>query len=306
MRSNHSLMKIALFHNASAGDRSFKGSELVRQFAQAGYDVMYVSIKEKGWESAFRSPIDRVVVAGGDGTVSRLAPWLSATGIPFCILPLGTANNCAKTLGQMHPLETVVSRLGPAPIKQVDLGLLTSPAGHRVFIESIGLGLLASFMSAMRDRERKDKTRVRLSPEERLSNALQHLRQITKEHPEADCDLLLDDEPVRGSLLLLEIANMGLIGPNLKLVPDVNPADGRFEVVWLPNERRKEWRDYIRLLTEGKSSAAPVNSTRCSRVLFRNVNAAVHVDSKVFPAMLTPISVKLHPGALDLVDLNAA
>jgi diacylglycerol kinase (ATP) len=298
-------MKIALFHNATAGDRRLKGSELVRQFAEAGYDVLYVSTKEEGWESAFRSQIDRAVVAGGDGTVSRVAPWLSATGIPFCILPLGTANNCAKTLGQMHPLETVVSRLGPDPIKKVDLGLLTSPAGHRIFIESIGLGLLASFMNAMRVKERKDKTRERLTPQERLSDALQQLRQITKEHPETECDLLLDDEPVRGSLLLLEIANMGFIGPNLKLVPDVDPTDGRFEVVWIPNERRKEWRDYLRLLTAGESSAAPFSSTRCTRVLFRNVDAAVHVDSKVFPTMLTPISVKPHQGALDLVDLSA-
>jgi diacylglycerol kinase (ATP) len=298
-------MKIAVFHNASAGDRTLKGSELVRQFGEGGYDVLYVSTKEEGWESAFRSQIDRAVVAGGDGTVSRLAPWLSATGIPFCILPLGTANNCAQTLDQMQPLETVVSRLGSAPIKKVDLGLLTSPAGHRVFIESIGLGLLASFMRAMRVRERKHKTRDRLTPQERLSNALQHLCQITKEHPEAECDLLLDDEPVRGSLLLLEIANMRLIGPNLKLVPDVDPTDGRFEVVWIPNERRKEWRNHLKLVTAGESSAPPVSLTRCTRVLFRNVNAPVHIDSKVFPAMLAPISVKPHPGTLDLVDLSA-
>jgi len=82
-------MKIALFHNPGAGDRSLDGSQLIRYFAEAGYDVIYVPTDQKGWESAFRNSIDRAVIAGGDGTVSRLAPWLAATKIPFCILPFG-------------------------------------------------------------------------------------------------------------------------------------------------------------------------------------------------------------------------
>ncbi len=72
-------MKIALFHNPVAGGAVLKSSKLVRQFENAGYEVLYVSIKGKEWEGAFREPIDRAVVAGGDGTVSRLAPWLAWT-----------------------------------------------------------------------------------------------------------------------------------------------------------------------------------------------------------------------------------
>jgi diacylglycerol kinase (ATP) len=297
-------MKIALFHNPSAGDRSLDGSQLIRHFVEAGYDVTYVVTNQKGWESAFKKPIDRAVIAGGDGTVSRLAPWLAATKIPFCILPLGTANNCAKTLGQIHPIEVVVAKLKSVKIKKVDLGMVTTPMGHQVFIESVGIGLLAQFMGEMRMREKKKNSRDRLTPEERLVRALKYLRSLAKDYLEFRCELLLDDQVVSGHVLFLEVANMGLIGPNLNLIPNVDPYDGAFEVVWVGTDQRKEWRDYVKHLQDGVELTPPIRVTRCSQVLFRDVDAAAHVDSRVFVTMATPTVVRNQPGVLDLLVIG--
>jgi diacylglycerol kinase (ATP) len=297
-------MKIALFHNPSAGDRSLDGSQLIRHFVEAGYDVTYVVTNQKGWESAFKKPIDRAVIAGGDGTVSRLAPWLAATKIPFCILPLGTANNCAKTLGQINPIEVVVAKLKSAKIKKVDLGMVTTPVGHQVFIESVGIGLLAQFMGEMRMREKKKNSRDRLTPEERLVRALKYLRSLAKDYLEFRCELLLDDQVLSGHVLFLEVANMGLIGPNLNLIPNVDPYDGAFEVVWVGTDQRKEWRDYLKHLQDGVELKPPIRVTRCSQVLFRDVDAATHVDSRVFVTMATPTVVRNQPGALDLLVIG--
>ena len=133
-------MKIALFHNPAAGERALDGNQLVRLFAEAGHDVMYVPTQQKGWECAFRNQIDRAVIAGGDGTVSRLAPWLSALNAPFCILPLGTANNCAKTLGQTHSVEVVVANLHSASITRVDLGTVLPHLGNR-FLSNLSVSV---------------------------------------------------------------------------------------------------------------------------------------------------------------------
>ena len=105
------MMKIALFHNPNAGSAELNASKLMRLFESTGYDVSYTSIKENGWEQVFAEAFDRIVIAGGDGTISRLAPWLAARETPFCILPLGTANNCASSLGQMNNVESVISGL---------------------------------------------------------------------------------------------------------------------------------------------------------------------------------------------------
>jgi diacylglycerol kinase family enzyme len=53
----------------------------------------------------------------------------------------------------MRPVEEVLSRFDSAPTKRIDLGILTN--GHRIFIESAGLGLLAIFISEMRLLEKK-------------------------------------------------------------------------------------------------------------------------------------------------------
>jgi diacylglycerol kinase (ATP) len=297
-------MKIALFHNPVAGDRAFDGNQLIRLFAEAGHDVLYVPTQKKGWEPLFRNPIGRAVIAGGDGTVSQLAPWLAARHIPFCILPLGTANNCAKTLGQTYPVEVVVANLHSAAIRKVDLGTVTMSLGQQVFIESVGIGLLAQLMVEMRNREKEKNSRGRLTPTERLSGAIKHLRSLAKEYPKSMCELVLDDKILTGDFLLIEVSNMGLIGPNLNLIPNVDPSDGAFEVVWIGMDQRTEFRDYLRELQEGVELEPPVHITRCRQILFREVDAPTHVDSKVFPTITTPAIVYNQPGALDLLTIG--
>ena len=240
-------MKIALFYNPRAGNAILNPNKLVRQFENARYEVFYASIKEADWEKALSERVDRVVIAGGDGTVSRLAPWLAGRKIPFCILPLGTANNCARSLGQMHTVESIIAGLGSERIKQLDLGIVTSSVGHRIFIETLGIGLLAELMGEMRALDRKRKNRFRVTPDERLTDAHRHLRLMAKEYPEVKCELQLDNEVVAGRFLLLEIANMPLVGPNLQLVPDADPADGWFDVIWVEGAERKALRDYLEL-----------------------------------------------------------
>jgi diacylglycerol kinase (ATP) len=297
-------MKIALFHNPGAGDRALDGNQLIRHFAEAGYDVLYVPTQQKGWESVFRNPIDGAVIAGGDGTVSRLAPWLAARNIPFCILPLGTANNCAKTLRQTHPPEVLIANLRSASIKKVDLGMVTTPLGQQIFIESVGIGLLAQLMIEMREREKKKNSRNRLTPTERLSGAVKYLRSLAKEYPESMCELVLDDKILTGHFLLVEVANMGLIGPNLNLIQNVDPGDGAFEVVWVGTDQRAEFRDYLKALLDGAEQKPPIQTTRCRQILFREVDAPTHVDSKVFAATTTPTVVHTQPGALDLLVIS--
>src|ERR1044072_2398775 len=97
-------MKIArLFHNPTAGEGEHTRKKLVSLMEAAGFDCSYSSTKKKRWEKIESKDTDFIVIAGGDGTVRKVAEELLDQKVlnkilPIGLLPLGTANNIAKTL----------------------------------------------------------------------------------------------------------------------------------------------------------------------------------------------------------------
>jgi hypothetical protein len=65
-------MKIALFHNPKAGSAEFKITQLISQLEDAGYDVLYESIKEKGKEPFASQLIERLSLAETGRSVGLL------------------------------------------------------------------------------------------------------------------------------------------------------------------------------------------------------------------------------------------
>ncbi len=80
--------------------------------------------------------VDLVILGGGDGTLNRAAPALVESGLPLAILPLGTANDLARSLDlPLDPL--AAARFIPtAAARPVDLGWVN---GHYYFnVASVG------------------------------------------------------------------------------------------------------------------------------------------------------------------------
>ena len=72
--------------------------------------------------AAYAGRVDAVIVGGGDGTLNAAAPGLMQTGLPLGILPLGTANDFARTLGIPASLEQAVKIIADGQLRAVDLG----------------------------------------------------------------------------------------------------------------------------------------------------------------------------------------
>lgn len=82
---------------------------------------------------------DLVVIAGGDGTLSRSAGALLKTGLPLGILPTGTANDLARTLGLPTDLVAAADVIVAGRRRRIDVG---SVNGCTFFnVATIGLGV---------------------------------------------------------------------------------------------------------------------------------------------------------------------
>ncbi len=87
----------------------------------------------------------RVVVAGGDGTLHRLLPFLLAGDHELALMPCGTGNDTARALG-VHRLpwtEALACGL-EAPARRIDLGEVEHGTGRTPFISSLCAGFDAA------------------------------------------------------------------------------------------------------------------------------------------------------------------
>jgi diacylglycerol kinase (ATP) len=80
---------------------------------------------------------DCIVVAGGDGTLSRAGAAVARRGLPMGILPAGTANDLARTLGIPDDFAAAAQAIVEGHRRRIDLGTVN---GHPFFnVASIGL-----------------------------------------------------------------------------------------------------------------------------------------------------------------------
>lgn len=80
---------------------------------------------------------DLLVVGGGDGSVSCAADHLSGTDVVLGVLPLGTANDFARTLQVPEDLEGALDVLDDGRIADIDLGRVDG----RAFLNVASIGL---------------------------------------------------------------------------------------------------------------------------------------------------------------------
>src|SRR5262245_49663525 len=101
-------LNISLLYSGEAGDGVAPG-RLRRAFEAAGHELLYATERDTDFERELDDSTELVVAAGGDGTVRRAARALLGRGIPLAILPCGTANNVAISLGIEGELSQLIA-----------------------------------------------------------------------------------------------------------------------------------------------------------------------------------------------------
>jgi diacylglycerol kinase family enzyme len=277
---------VTLIHNPGAGKVGSNDTgkndadRLVALLREAGHEVRYQSSKDDGWDEALDEPADLVAVAGGDGTVSRVARRMLGRGIPVAALPSGTANNISRSLGLVErPFEQLVRSWPEARRVKLDVGIVRGPWGTRHFVEGVGTGLFARLL-ATSDGASK---RGRMSPDKKVADALQRLKRRAQRAKPRPLKAWLDGEDISGKYLLLEAVNIPYVGSNLFLAPDSKPGDGHLEVVLVTEAERERLVKYLETWQENRERLAVLPSHRGESLTFEWTVFEIHIDDKLWP-----------------------
>ncbi|PSN11435.1 hypothetical protein C7293_24295 [filamentous cyanobacterium CCT1] len=293
-------MNVTLIHNSKAGDDNQPSKDvLVSLMERSGYAVNYQSAKDDNWEAALENPGDLVVAAGGDGTVGKVAKRLVGQQIPMAVLPLGTANNIAKTLGLMdNSLEQLIAGWANAPRIKVDSAIATGAWGTTHVIESLGMGLFAQTMSKAED---SDNLEQLPTAKDELTTVLDLLKQQVSHCPARSLALSLDGHDLSGRYILLEVMNIQYVGPNLHLAPNNDLNDGLLTVVLVQEGEQDKISHYLTDCLAGHCDLAPFTRYQGRHLQIQGEDFGIHVDDMI----LTSDSLAI-PGDSIVVDVKAA
>ena len=278
-------MRVTLIHNPGAGKQEYDAKALRKLLRRAGHKPRYQSSKEKGWDRVLDKRADLVAVAGGDGTVASVARRMVGRGIPVAVLPMGTANNIARSLGLLKKsFEELVKGWRDARRVPLDVGIVCGPWGERYFIEGVGAGLFAGLLvRSEQNKGRKEKENKTKGPARVVDGALRRLKEAAETAEPVEIGARLDGVDISGSYLLFEAVNLPYIGPNLYIAPDNRAGDGQLEVVLVPEAQRGRLVKYLEHWHENRERPSLLPSRRGKHLQIEWTGFALHIDDKLRP-----------------------
>ena len=173
---------------------------------------------------AARTGYERIVVAGGDGTVNEVINGIGDAPVELGIVPLGTGNVLAYQLGLgSDMLEPALEVISAAKVREFDLG----KAGDVRFLLMAGFGFDAEVVRSVTARAKGLFGRMAYAP--------MLVRESVRYRP-SEFRLVIDHETVLSATAYnVVVCNCASYAPNFQIAPDARPNDGLLDVLIFEN-----------------------------------------------------------------------
>jgi diacylglycerol kinase (ATP) len=172
---------------------------------------------------AVETGIERVVAAGGDGTVHEVVNGLASagrSGVILGLIPIGTGNDFVKMFPHASTRRGAVALLGSPYTVPVDVGIARWSGRSEFFINAMGTGIDVEVVRRIR--------RSRLLPGSVVYvSAL--LRALASYRPAA-VEVTVDGRSVEQRIMNLAVCNGPSIGGSFLICPAAQADDGLFDV----------------------------------------------------------------------------
>jgi diacylglycerol kinase (ATP) len=291
-------MRVLLITNHKAGeaDRSDEIRGLIKSSSHKLYEA---DDREVGEIAA--AEYDLVAVAGGDGTVTKVAKQLVGKPLPLTILPIGTANNLAHSLGFTDEPAALVPRWSEARLTPLDAAVIQHHKGRDFYFESAGVGL---FTEAMCLAKSHDDSEEKWTADERFDRDFRLMRRMASSFSAWPCRIEMDGKASDENVLLCEIMNTRQIGSRLVLAPEASLGDGWLDLVLVTEADRGLLKEFLeREPSDDHLPHLPVR--RGKRFKISSMAERIHVGDEIekLPTATESweLEVSVQPGAVQVL-----
>lgn len=234
------------------------------------------------------SKADVVVVGGGDGTLNAVVEAVLKVGKPLGILPLGTANDLARTLNLPLDLTAACRAVADGYVKRIDLGRVNG----KHFFNASSVGLSVTITDGL-SKERKARWGV-------FAYLFAAVEAMWRWRP-FDAELTVDGRTQRVKTVQVTVGNGRHYGGGLVVSADAAIDDERLDVLSL---EARGWWELIPLLPAlltGKLIGSPrVRVYHGKRVeLTTKKSKRVNTDGEL--TTHTPAKFEVLPAVLDVI-----
>jgi YegS/Rv2252/BmrU family lipid kinase len=233
-----------------------------------------------------RDAVGRILVGGGDGTLNAVAEALVETGLPLGILPLGTANDLARTLGLPSDAAAAAAVIAKGRTRRIDLGCVNG----KYFFNVASLGLSTQ---VARELSRETKRRWGV-----LGYPLALWRAARKRRS-FRADIRCDQERRRLHSIQIWVGNGRHFGGGMTVVADARIDDGMLDLVSLAP--RGFWRLLLSLpqLLAGRHPDQRLRHARGKEIeIHTRRPMPINTDGEV--TTRTPAQLRVVPGAISV------
>jgi diacylglycerol kinase (ATP) len=267
-------MRALLVHNPTAGTKGHDKDSIIEALRLADFKVDYVSTKEPGAESALAKAGDIVVAAGGDGTIAFVFTHLNDHSVPIGVIPLGSANNIARSLGIAGTPQELTEQWRIDHVRKFNLIRLDGLGEKLECAEAFGVGAIPQLIK----RRAKGK---KAGAAEDIRRGRSALAKILGEADKLDVEVIVDGKSWGGEMIALDILNIPFTGPALPLAHDADPADRLLDVIGIESGRAEEFAEWMK---DPQDHPPPVIACQGTRVELRWRNVESRVDDELFRA----------------------
>ncbi len=287
---------VAINPTASFGKGKDVGPKVIAALEAAGHDV--TALQEPSYAAlivsvrkAVATRPDALVVVGGDGMVNLAANILVGTSVPLGIVPSGTGNDMARTLGiPYHRPDAAIALLLDAltrPARVIDAGVIRGAGHDRYFACSLSAGFDAIV------NERANRMSWPKGPQRynvAIALELLRLKPITYR-------LQLDGESRTVEGMLVTIGNGISIGGGMNVTPQAELDDGLFDVLVVGRLSRLQFLRIFPSVYKGTHLSDPrVSVVRAKRVTIDADAVVAYADGERVGPL--PLTVEVVPNAL--------